>query len=215
LTAAALTDPANGFASTNSFMSESELSQLLSEPMSAACRGYDPNEITKIHWMRFPDADHVTRMLYTDIKTYLPGDILVKVDRTSMAHALEVRAPLLDHEIVEYAASLPSRWKILGQQKKIILRKAFATLLPEDFLARRKQGFTVPLNSWFRNELRPLFVSAVLENRELDAFFSAKNLNRLWEIHQAGRVNHGQLLWTVLSFALWHKEYFGDSVRDR
>jgi asparagine synthase (glutamine-hydrolysing) len=215
LTAAALTDPSNGYTATNSFITDRQLSQLLSDPIAAACCGYDPAELTKSHWARFPEADHVTRMLYTDIKTYLPGDILVKVDRTSMAHALEVRAPLLDHEIVEYAASLPSRWKILGQQKKIILRKAFATLLPEDFLARRKQGFTVPLESWFRKELKPLFVRAVVENRELEAFFNMQALKRLWEIHQTGRSNFGQLLWTILAFALWHKEYFGGSVWER
>ncbi|WP_319525808.1 asparagine synthase (glutamine-hydrolyzing) [uncultured Desulfosarcina sp.] len=215
LTAAALTDAANGYYMTNSFITDSQLSQLLSEPISAACHGYDPAELTKSYWARFPEADHVTRMLYTDIKTYLPGDILVKVDRTSMAHALEVRAPLLDHEIVEYAASLPSRWKILGRQKKIILRKAFATLLPETFLARRKQGFTVPLASWFRKELKPLFVSEVLDNPELCEFFCVENLKKFWEVHQAGRGDHGQLLWTILSFAIWHKEYFSSSARGR
>jgi len=207
LSSAALTDAATGYDQTNSFITDRELGLVLSDSLAMQCRGYDPAARTRRYWNRYADTDHITRMLYTDIKTYLPGDILVKVDRTSMAHALEVRAPLLDHAIVEYAASLPSRWKILNREKKIILRKAFSQLLPEDFLARQKQGFTVPLDVWFRTELKPLFKATVLENRQLDVFFKPTGLQELWDSHQLGRQNLGTLLWTLLSFALWQREY--------
>ncbi len=207
LASSALADPADGFYRTNTFMTDGQLQQLLSEKMQTACSSYDAGDYTRQYWNHLSGADHVSRMLYTDLKTYLPGDILVKVDRTSMAHSLEVRAPLLDHSIIEYAASLPSRWKIQNKQKKVVLRKAFAQLLPEDFLARRKQGFTVPLASWFRGELRALTEQELLENRSLDHFFKADSLKQLWLQHQQQQADHGTLLWSLLSFALWQKEY--------
>ena len=207
LSAAALADPCTGFYRTNTFITDRQLAELLSPRLAALCSGYDPSEYTRRYWEKQQGADHVTRMLYTDIKTYLPGDILVKVDRTSMAHALEVRAPLLDHNVVEFAATLPSRWKIEGKQKKIILRQAFSSMLPSDFLARRKQGFVVPLASWFRKELQPLTRELLLENEALNPYFSRSAIARLQEQHQQRRQDHGTLLWSLLSFALWQREY--------
>ncbi len=207
LASSALLDGGHGFYQTNSFVTDEQLERLLSDDVKSGCRGYDPAEHTLKHWNHLQGADHISRMLYTDLKTYLPGDILVKVDRTSMAHSLEIRAPLLDHTIIEYAATLPSRWKIAAKQKKIILRKAFSTLLPDDFLARKKQGFTVPLSNWFREELRPLAEKELLDNRELDHFFKANYIQMIWQQHQHQQADHGTLLWSLLSFALWQKEY--------
>lgn len=207
LATAALADPGSGFTATNTFITDPQLAALLAPPLLSACRGYDPGEYTRRYWDRQQGADHVTRMLYTDIKTYLPGDILVKVDRTSMAHALEVRSPLLDHNVVEFAATLPSRWKIVGKEKKIILRQAFASLLPADFLARSKQGFTVPLAGWFRGELAPLARELLLDNQALDPYFNRQTIARLHEQHVREEQDHGTLLWTLLSFALWQREY--------
>jgi len=207
LATSALLNPGDGFYRTNTFITDMQLNGLLADDLSSDCTGYDSSESTLKYWNHLSGADHVSRMLYTDLKTYLPGDILVKVDRTSMANSLEIRAPLLDHSIIEYAASLPSRWKIEGKQKKIILRKAFSTLLPEDFLARRKQGFTVPLANWFRGELKPLAEQLLLNNPELGDFFKPNAVNKIWQQHQNKEVDHGTLLWSLLSFALWQKEY--------
>ena len=207
LSTAALADSGAGFYCTNTFITDRQLEQLLSPQLISFCRDYDPSTHTRQYWDKQHGADHVTRMLYTDIKTYLPGDGLVKVDRTSMAHALEVRSPLLDHAVVEFAATLPSRWKIEGKQKKIILRQAFSSLLPNDFLARRKQGFEVPLANWFRNELQPLTREMLLENEALDSYFNRSAIARLHQQHIQQREDHGTLLWTLLSFALWQKEY--------
>jgi asparagine synthase (glutamine-hydrolysing) len=207
LSTAALVDPGFGYYRTNTFITDRQLSQLLAPQLASYCRDYDPSDYTRQYWDKQQGADHVTRMLYTDIKTYLPGDILVKVDRTSMAHALEVRAPLLDHSVVEFAATLPSRWKLEGKQKKIILRQAFSSLLPSDFLARRKQGFIVPLASWFRNELQPLTREMLLENEALDPYFNRSTIAQLHQQHSQQREDHGTLLWTLLSFALWQREY--------
>ena len=207
LSTAALADPGTGFYHTNTFITDRQLTQLLAPRLASFCRDYDPGEYTRRYWEKQQGADHITRMLYTDLKTYLPGEALVKVDRASMAHALEVRSPLLDHSVVEFAATLPSRWKIAGKQKKIILRQAFSSLLPSDFLARKKQGFTVPLASWFRNELQPLAREMLLENEALDPYFDRKAIARLHQRHAQHREDHGTLLWTLLSFALWQREY--------
>jgi len=207
LSTSALADPGTGFYHTNTFITDRQLGQLLSPQFASFCRDYDPSEYTRRYWDKQHGADHVTHMLYTDLKTSLPGDGLVKVDRASMAHALEVRAPLLDHSVVEFAATLPSRWKITGKQKKIILRQAFSSLLPSEFLARKKGTFAVPLASWFRNELQALTREMLLDNEALDAYFSRSAIAGLHQRHVQQKEDHSILLWALLSFALWQREY--------
>lgn len=209
LTGSAMSDPAMAFYGTNSFITKDTLCQLLAEPLRNACKGYDPAHHTIGHWEKVRGADHVTSMLYTDIKSYLPGDILVKVDRMSMAHSLEVRAPFLDYRIVEFAATLPSRWKIHDRDKKIILRKAFTRLLPDTILNRPKHGFTVPLDRWFRSDLREFSESRFFGGDTTGCYFSISFLRRIWDEHQSGHREHGTLLWSMLSLVLWHDEYLG------
>ncbi|ACH38794.1 asparagine synthetase [Citrifermentans bemidjiense Bem] len=209
LTTSALMEPAAAYYRTNTFVEDDLLAELLSEPFRRACAGYDPAEQTTRYFSRMQGADHVTAMLYTDLKSYLPGDILVKVDRMSMAHSLEVRAPFLDYRIVEFAARLPSSWKISGGEKKIILRKAFGRLLPDSVLNRPKQGFTVPLDTWFKKELREFAGSRLLDDPTLSQYLSLNVVRRVWEEHQQDRARHGTLLWSLLMLALWHQEYQG------
>ena len=146
-------------------------------------------------------------MYYTDLKTYLPGDILVKVDRMSMANSLEVRAPFLDYRIIEFAASLPSDWKIKGENKKIILRKAFSRLLPAGVLNRAKHGFTVPLDIWFRGDLKPLAEECLFKQNALAEYLSIPTVQRLWQEHQSKSRDHGTILWSLLMLGLWQREY--------
>jgi asparagine synthase (glutamine-hydrolysing) len=207
LTGSALLDPAIGFYRTNSFVSDEDLAGLLTGRIKAACRGYDPSEHTTRHWRRLQGVDHVTRMLYTDLKTYLPGDILVKVDRMSMAHSLEVRAPLLDYRVLEFAATLPSSWKIKGRDKKYILKETFGRCLPERILHRRKHGFTVPLDSWFRGELKEMAARNLFDGSRMAQYFDLGYLRQIWDRHQARKENQGTLLWSLLMFALWEREY--------
>ncbi len=211
LTNSALSDPAVGYYRTNTFIGDDDLDALLSPSLRKACRGYRPSHHTDRYWNRLAGADHVSRMLYTDLKTYLPGDILVKVDRMSMAHSLEVRAPLLDYRVIEFAASLPSCWKIRGSSKKIILKKAFSKVLPSEILNRQKHGFTVPLGAWFRGGLRQLAEERILEDSAMGNYFSFPRLQALWDAHQSERQDHGTLLFSLLSFALWHRMYLGNS----
>jgi len=204
----ALADPATAYYRTNTFAEDDLLRELLGEGLARTVAGYDPSQHTKAPWKKMQGADHVTAMLYTDLKTYLPDDILVKVDRMSMAHSLEVRAPLLDYRIIEFAASLPSKWKIHGSNKKYLLKKAFHKVLPPPVLHRRKHGFTVPLGEWFRHDLRGLAEEHLL-GEELEEFFSPLYLRRLWSSHQERKTDHSTLLWALLSFSLWQREYQG------
>lgn len=206
LAGGALADPAVAFYRTNSFIEDEQLAALLEPGFARSVAGYDPAAHTVAAWDKVRGADHITGMLYTDLKTYLPDDILVKVDRMSMAHSLEVRAPLLDYRIIEFAASLPSSLKIHGSTKKFLLKQSFKKVLPPSILHRRKQGFTVPLDNWFREDLRALGGEHIL-GEGLAAFFSRPFLKRLWSEHQEKKGNHGTLLWSLLSFSLWQREY--------
>jgi asparagine synthase (glutamine-hydrolysing) len=207
LSGSAMQEPGRAFFTTNSCLDADLLHSLLAADIGRACSSYDPAEQTLRYWNKGGGEDHVARMLYTDLKTYLPGDILVKVDRMSMANSLEVRAPFLDYRIIEFAASLPSSWKISGSSKKIILRKAFNCLLPDKILNRRKHGFTVPLHAWFRGELKSLAEETLLCQEALGEYLNQVTVQRLWHEHQSQRKNHGTILWSLLMLGLWQREY--------
>ncbi len=207
LATSALSDPGRAYYHTNTCISDTDLASLLSDSLRMGCRGYDPADHTLKYWNRLQGADHLTRMLYTDIKTYLPGDILVKVDRMSMAHSLEVRAPLLDYRVVEFAASLPSTLKIMGNNKKRLLKNAFEAYLPDRIINRSKHGFTVPLDDWFRHDLAELGKKHLINSSALAGFFNMARIRTVWDEHQERKANHGTLLWSLLSFSLWQQEY--------
>ena len=207
LTGSALMDPARAFYTTNTYIDDVALDLLLADSIKRACSGYDPAEHTFRHYQKVATDDHATRMIYTDLKTYLPDDILVKVDRMSMANSLEVRAPFLDYRIIEFAASLPSNYKIVGSRKKIILRQIFSQLLPKTILNRRKQGFSVPLDSWFRHSLKDYAKENLLNSTSLESLLSLRGLEKIWDEHQSGQRDHGVVLWSFLMLSLWQQEY--------
>ena len=140
-------------------------------------------------------------MQYLDLKTYLPGDILTKVDRASMAHSLEVRVPLLDHTFVDWVSTLPADWKLRGREGKSIFKDSLRPYLPESILYRQKMGFAVPISRWFRGPLRDRVREAVLGERLLDTgLFDAAYLKSLVDRHQAGLGEHSAPLWSLLMF---------------
>lgn len=206
LTAQALRSPARSFYETNTVISGVELENLLSPEIFNKIKDYDPFEYIMRFFNTLNTDDHLTRMLYTDIKTSLPGDILVKVDRTSMANSLEVRAPLLDYRVVEFAASLPSRLKIRRGNKKYLLKKVFGRVLPGEIFRRPKHGFTAPLDRWFRNELILLAEEAFFFTPEIRELLNVEYIRRLWNEHRSGQTNRGLLLWSILMFALWYRD---------
>src|SRR5512146_1476 len=205
LTSQVLSEPARVFYLGRGYVRDAELRSLLAPPLADLIRDYDPAERIIGCFQRPSVDDHLSRMLYTDIKTYLAGDILVKVDRASMASSLEVRAPLLDHRVVEFAASLPGRLKIRRGNRKYLLKRAFGRVLPHGMFARPKHGFTVPLGPWLRGELAAVIEEALTSNPGIDSMLDVAFVRRLLEAHRSGRREHGTLLWAVLNFALWHR----------
>lgn len=150
----------------------------------------------------------VELMMRSDLLHYLPDDILVKVDRASMAHGLEVRSPFMDYRLVEFACRLPLRFKLRGGIGKYLLRRAFAGDLPAEPLQRPKHGFAVPVGDWFQGELRDLFRDTVLADNRCQ-LVSRKTATRLLAEHQAGRVDHGYRLWLLLFLHLWQEWWHG------
>jgi asparagine synthase (glutamine-hydrolysing) len=147
-------------------------------------------------------------MMRFDTETYLPEDVLTKVDRMSMAHSIESRVPLLDNEVVAFASTLPAALKIKGGRRKHILKEVAATLLPREVLDRRKQGFGVPLGVWFRGHLRELFSDTLLSPASLQrGYFRPAFVRQLLDEHLAGKRDHTLRLWQLVVFERWHQQY--------
>jgi asparagine synthase (glutamine-hydrolysing) len=154
-----------------------------------------------------PIGDPTRRAQLLDVALYLPDDLLVKVDIASMANSLEVRAPFLDRCLVEYALALPPSLMIRGTRRKWILRKAFAETLPPENLARRKQGFGVPIGRWLRQELRPLLSDVVLSTSALERGYLRPEAVKVMVDEHLGGVDHSHRLWSLLMLELWHREF--------
>ena len=154
-----------------------------------------------------PAQSRLDRTLYTDIKSYLAGDLLVKADRMTMAHSLEGRSPFLDQELVSWAAKLPESYKLRGRRGKFLLRKAFSHLLPAEVQGHGKQGFGIPVGAWLRGPLQSWIHETLLaSNGRLASWFQRDALVHLLAEHGAGKQDHGKRLWALACLALWAEE---------
>ena len=151
-----------------------------------------------------PSRSGIAGLQALDVETYLPGDLLPKADLTSMAHSLELRSPLLDHEVIELGLALPASLKVQGRLGKVALRRAFADDLPARVVSRRKTGFGVPLRRWFRSDLRELARETLAVDR---GWFRPSEVRRLLDEHEAGRADHGHRLWCLLMLELWLRHH--------
>ncbi len=147
--------------------------------------------------------DPAEAALWLDLQTYLPNNLLPKVDLMSMAHALEVRVPLLDHHVVEFACALPNAWKLRGMTTKYLMRRALRGMLPASVLQRPKKGFGVPVADWLRGPLRPLLQETLHDGATYQRWFQPARVQRLMEDHLRGVADHRKPLWTVLVFLWW------------
>ncbi len=148
------------------------------------------------------------RTLYVDVHTYLPDDLLVKVDIATMAHALEARSPFLDHRLMEFAASLPVNLKLRGWKKKYFLKKAFKGLLPPDILERPKMGFGVPLDIWFRGDLREMAYDILLSKKAIErGYFRMESIQNLLDSHCQKKADNSYRIWALLILELWHRQF--------
>lgn len=155
-----------------------------------------------------PDGSGVDALQRLDVRTYLPGDLLLKADIASMAHSLELRSPLLDRRVLELGISLPDRLKLSGRRGKSVLRKAFGAELPPEVVGRGKAGFGVPLSAWFRGELRPLAADLLLDRRARErGQLRPAAVKRLLDEHVSGRADHGHRLWCLVMLELWQRTW--------
>ena len=164
-------------------------------------QGYRAVDSLRHHYDEAPTDHPVGRISYVDLMTYLPGDVLTKVDRASMAHALEVRVPMLDHHLLEWCHALPPQVKFHNGEPKYLLKRGVEPFLPHDLIHRPKMGFGVPIDAWFRDPLRERITRAV-EGPALgdSGLFDRPAIARLVDEHVSGAGNHGAVLWALLMF---------------
>jgi asparagine synthase (glutamine-hydrolysing) len=183
------------------FSEEAKWGLVRPDRRDAVC-GTDPFHVFAAHFAEVEGCHDLDRAMYVDIKTWLVDDILVKVDRMTMAASLEARAPLLDHRLVELAASLPVEWKMKGFDKKHILKRIAHNRLGPEILRRRKQGFNAPVATWLRTGLRELGRDATL-SASMSEWLDRAAVERLWAEHLAGRADHGFRLFALTCLGLW------------
>jgi asparagine synthase (glutamine-hydrolysing) len=184
-----------------SLIRDADRSQLYSSAFRAELGGFNAREVFTRHAANAETDDPLALIQYIDTHTYLVGDINTKVDRASMAHSLEVREPLMDHELVEWLGTLPSSLKMRGSESKYLLKKAMEPQLPNDVLYRPKMGFAVPLARWFRGPLRERVRNSLLKGQLADSgMFDQATIQRLIEQHESGSRDHSTPLWTLLMY---------------
>ena len=163
-------------------------------------------------WDEASGNDVLDKMLEVDVTTYLPGDLITKIDIATMAYALEARSPLLDHQLMEFAASIPADMKVRGREKKWIFRQALRGWIPDEILDRPKQGFSVPIGEWFRNELRDMVRDVLLDPGALGrGYFRPATVVSMLERQSAGDDAETKPLWALFMLELWHREFIDRS----
>lgn len=192
-------DTVEAYFHTVSSIPQATRQRLYSDSFRRDLQGYTALELFREHARRAPTDDPLRIAQYLDLKTWLPGDILTKVDRASMAHGLEVRVPILDHRVVDWGMALPSKFKIHAGEGKYLLKKAMERDLPHEIVFRSKQGFSVPLRQWFRGPLVEPFEHLMERSALADSgLFDMDSLRAVWQAHQSGLSDHGTVLWSLL-----------------
>jgi asparagine synthase (glutamine-hydrolysing) len=200
--------PRRRYADLMSVFNERQRAELYTDEFLAQLPDSDPADFLTAALAQSGGRDVVSAASLADLVTYLPGDLCQKVDTATMAHGLECRQPLLDHRVVELAAAMPAGLKLHGRRGKWILRQAFGHLLPREVFERRKAGFGVPLDHWFRAELRELAHDTLLGDRALGrGYFRRDAIEQLLDQHASGRFDHAARLWSLLVLELWHRAW--------
>ncbi len=194
-------DPAEAYFHSVSILPTAFRQCMFSSSMKSDLQGYNAVEVLRNVMDNAPVDDELSRIQYADMKTYLPGDILTKVDRASMAHSLEVRVPILDHHFLEWATKIPSELRLQGREGKHIFKKSLQGHLSDNILYRDKMGFAVPIEDWFRGPLKDKIKTAMSSSVLADTgLFNMDYLETLVDEHQSGSWNHSSALWALLMF---------------
>jgi asparagine synthase (glutamine-hydrolysing) len=205
-------DPAARTAAWLQVFTPSMREELLLPAVREAAGDYDPTWQYSRFYNRNrsdrPPMDHLNRLMYVDVKTWLADVYMEKVDKATMAASLEGRLPILDHRLVELAFQIPGRFKIRGRSTKQIFKKAVAGLLPPDVLRKPKHGFAVPTDPWFRGSLKSFVFDTLMDERTRSrGYFDNTYIERLYRLHRDGKEVHDTALWLLLNFELWHRTY--------
>jgi asparagine synthase (glutamine-hydrolysing) len=200
-------EPAAAYANTLCLCRQRVRRRLLSPDMCAELNGHRPEEFITRNYAG-GSGDALRGMISADMATLLPDDFLTKVDRASMACGLEVRPPLVDHEFLELAFSVPSNWKIRGGETKWLLKRMYRDRLPSQIVSRGKQGFDVPIDAWLRGPLKETLEQTVLApDSPLSEIIDQRYAQRLNRAHQTRTGRHGGLLWSLLVLDRWMNTY--------
>jgi asparagine synthase (glutamine-hydrolysing) len=194
------------FNAVTGFRDES-LTSVLSQDLRKELRSYSPRDLWRKRFHPHSHLSPLKQMQAVDFETYLPADILVKVDRATMAYSLESRAPWLDHRLAELACGLPSGFHLNTRAGKRVFKHALTPLLPDAVIRRPKMGFSAPLAEWFHSALRGTFERMVLRP-EMESYFSLSEVRRMWGESQSGQSSNDHKLWTVFMLACWDAEQF-------
>ena len=196
-----------------SYFDEDAKRELLSAEIRRALGGRDSSSGFR-QLLNVPhSAKHIDRLLYLDSKTYLPGDILTKVDRMSMAHSIEARVPLLDHRLIEFVETIPASMKLRGRMTKHILKQAVRGLVPDQIIDRPKQGFGVPIAKWFNNELRDMLHDTLTDSRTRQrGYFNHQSVEAILDEHVRGRRDNSRHLWGLLTLELWQRTFIDNNL---
>jgi asparagine synthase (glutamine-hydrolysing) len=195
------------------FINQQDKSMLYHPDMQATLNGYSSSSLIEEYFQQANQTDRLAQQQYVDVKTYLVDDILVKVDRMSMATSLEARVPLLDYRIVELALNLPPHLKLKGQETKVILRRIMDKRLPKEVLNKGKEGFSIPMKHWLQGELRPLMSDLLAPNTVRRRGYFNPDAVAQWQAeHISGRGNHSHRLWALMVFELWHQHIISNYV---
>jgi asparagine synthase (glutamine-hydrolysing) len=201
-------DPAQRYAMHVGVFDEPDRADLLEPEFRATIDPARARSVIAEPWSAAADLAPLDRVLSVDVQTYLPGDLLVKMDIATMAYSLEARSPLLDHEVMEFAASLPRAMKAGVRGRKRVLRDAYREILPGEILDGRKMGFAVPLGKWFQGELREYSREILLDSRTLDrGYFARRAIESMLDQHANGKLDRSAQIWAALMLELWHREF--------
>jgi asparagine synthase (glutamine-hydrolysing) len=183
--------------------------RILSSQLRRDLGGYSPCSSFVDRFRKYSHLPPLQQLEAVDLETYLPGDILVKIDRATMAYSLEGRCPLLDYRLGDLACRMPGSFKLRAGVGKYIFKQMMRPHLPGDVLDRSKMGFAVPLQEWFRSTLKPVFEGLVLRPA-MERYFDLGAVRDIWKSHQGGQRNHGRDLWILLMLACWDDRYGHD-----
>jgi asparagine synthase (glutamine-hydrolysing) len=209
------TDQARNYAEQIKIFNAKEKEDIYTDDFRKKVGKIDPLDFLLKKFEESGTEDSLEQLLYVDMNSYLPEDLLVKMDIATMANSLEARVPFLDHKFMELVATIPSHQKMKRTESKFILKRAFKDLLPKRIFKRKKMGFVVPISRWFRNELKDYVYDILLDPRTLKrGYFRREGVERLLNDHIALRYDHSSKIWALLFLEMWFRVFIdkeGDS----